>query len=124
MSLRKFQVELKKVGKLLTPIQVAMEQMQQKVEQFVTETERIALSYKQTEDTNLKGQIIQQYQKSLYRLVNDALEINAFDLAQKAIDAASFNDEMKTFVVKDLLMGRLKLIQYSGSYRLVKRLKK
>jgi hypothetical protein len=94
------------------------------VEQFVTETEQIALSYKQTEDTNLKEQIIQQYQKSLHRLVNDALEINAFDLAQKAIDAASFNDEMKTFVVKDLLMGRLKLIQYSGSYRLAKRLKK
>jgi glycosyltransferase involved in cell wall biosynthesis len=122
MSLRKYQAELKKEGKLLTPKQVAMEQMQQKVQQFVIETERIALSYKQTEDTSLKAQIIKQYQKSLHRLVNDALEINAFDLAQIAIEAASFNDEMKTFVVTDILMGRLKLIQYSGSYRLVKRL--
>jgi len=55
-------------------------------------------------------------------LMNDALEINAFDLAQKAMEAASFNDEMKTYVVKDLLMGRLKLIQHSGSYRLVKKI--
>jgi hypothetical protein len=124
MSLRKYQAELKKAGKLLTPMQVAMEQMQQKVEQFVTETEQIVLSYKQTEDTNLKAQISQQYQKSLHRLVNDALEINAFDMAQIAMEAASFNDEMKTFVVTDLLIGRLKLIQHSGSYRMAKRLKK
>jgi len=56
-------------------------------------------------------------------LVNDALEINAFDLAENAIEVASFNDEMKTFVVTDLLIGRLKLIQHSGSYRMAKRLK-
>jgi hypothetical protein len=122
MSLRKYQAELKKTGKLLTPKQVAMEQMHQKVQQFVSETEQIASSYKQTEDTSLKAQISQQYQKSLHRLVNDALEFNAFDLAQKAIDTASFNDEMKTFIVTDLLMGRLKLIQHSGSYRLVKKI--
>ena len=124
MSLRKYQAELKKAGKLLTPKQVAMQQMQQKVKQFVTEYEQIALSYNQAEDTSLKAQIIQQYKKSFHRLVNDALEINAFDLAQKAMEAASFNDEMKTYVVKDLLMGRLKLIQHSGSYRLVNRLKR
>ena len=55
-------------------------------------------------------------------LMNDALEIYAFDLAHKAMKADSFNDEMKTFVVTDLLMGRLKLIQHSGSYRLVKKI--
>jgi hypothetical protein len=55
--------------------------------------------------------------------VNDALEINAFELAQKAIDTASFCEDMKSYTVNDLLMGRLKFIQNSGSYRLVKRLK-
>jgi glycosyltransferase involved in cell wall biosynthesis len=123
MSLRKYQAELKKKGILLTPKQVAMQQMQQKVQQFVSETEQIVLSYKRTEDTNLKAQIIQQYQKSLHRLVNDALEINAFDLAQKAMEAASFNDEMKKYLMNGLLLNRLKLIQNSVSYRLAKILK-
>jgi glycosyltransferase involved in cell wall biosynthesis len=123
MSLRKYQAELKIAGKLQTTKQVAIEQMQQKVQQFVAETEQIILSYKQTEDTNLKTQIIQQYQKSLHRLVNDALEINAFDLAKKAMDSASFNEEMKTYIVNGLLMERVKLIQNSGSYRLLCRLK-
>ena len=120
MSLRKYQAELKKAGKLQTPKKVAMEQMQQKVQQFVTETEQIILSYKQTEDTNLKAQIIQQYQKSLHRIVNDALEINAYELAENAMNAASFNEEMNIYLVNGLLLNRLKLIQNSGSYRLVK----
>lgn len=120
LSLRKYEFELKNAGKLQSPIQVAMEQMQQKVQQFVSETEQIIMSYKQSEDTNLKAQIIQQYQKSLHRLVNDALEINAYELAEKAMNAASFNEEMKTYLVNGLLLNRLKLIQNSGSYRLVK----
>lgn len=124
MSLKKYQAELKKAGKLLTPKQVAMEQMQQKVQQFVVETEQIIWSYKQTEDTNLKAQILQQYQKSLHRIVNDALEINAYELAQKSMNAASFNDEMKIYIVNGLLLKRLKLIQNSGSYSLIRRLKK
>lgn len=124
MSLRKYQVELKKAGKLQSPKQVAMQQMQQKVQQFVSETEQIILSYNLTEDTNLKAQIIQQYQKSLHRLVNDALEINAYELAEKAMNAASFNEEMKTYLVNGLLMNRLKLIQNSGSYKLVRKIRK
>jgi glycosyltransferase involved in cell wall biosynthesis len=121
VSLKKYQAEIKKVGKLLTPEQVAMEQIQKKVQQFVTETEQIVWSCKQTEDTSLKAQIIQQYQKSLHRIVNDALEINAYELAEKAMNAASFNDEMKTFLVNRLLLNRLKLIQNSVSYRLLKK---
>lgn len=123
MSLRKYQAELKKAGKLQTPKQVAMEQIQQKVQQFVSETEQIISSYKQTEDTNLKTQIIQQYQKSLHRIVNDALEINAYELAEKAMNAASFNEEMKTYLVNGLLLNRLKLIQNSGSYLIYKKIR-
>lgn len=123
MSLRKYQAELKIAGKLQTPDQVAIAQMQLKVQQFVIETEQITLSYKQTEDTNLKVQIIQQYQKSLHRIVNDALEINAYELAEKAMKTATFNNEMKTYILNGLLLERLKLIQNSGSYKLIKRLK-
>jgi hypothetical protein len=97
--------------------------MQQKVEAFIATSQEIKENYKKASDPNLQQQILQQYQKSLHRLVNDALEINAFDLAQKAMDSASFCEEMKSYVVNDLLLGRLKLIQHSGSYRLVKRLK-
>lgn len=124
MSLRKYQVELKKAGKLQTPKQVSLEQMQQKVQQFVSETEQIISSFKQTEDTNLKAQIIQQYQKSIHRIVNDALEINAFELAERAMNTASFNDEMKTYLVNGLLLNRLKLIQNSGSYRFLRAIRK
>jgi glycosyltransferase involved in cell wall biosynthesis len=124
VSLRKYQSELKRAGELQTPNQVAVEQMQEKVQQFITATELIVLSYGQTEDSYLKEQIIQQYQKSLHRLVNDALEINAFDLAEKAMNIASFNNEMRTYIVNGLLLERLKLIQNSGSYRMVKTIKR
>ncbi len=124
MSLRKYQAELKKAGKLQTPKQVALEQMQQKVQQFVSETKQIELSYFNAEDINLKAQIIQQYQKSLHRIVNDALEINAYELAENAMNAASFNEEMNIYLVNGLLLNRLKLIQNSGSYRLVRKIRK
>lgn len=121
MSLRSYQAKLKKTGELQTPKVVMLEQMRQKVQQFVTETDQIVLSYQQTEDKQLMDQILKQYQKSLHRMVNDALEINAFDLAKKAMNAASFNDEMKRYLVNGLLLDRLKLIQNSGSYRLARK---
>ena len=96
--------------------------MQHKVQQFVTETEQITLSYKQIEDTSLKAQIIQQYQKSLHRIVNDVLELNDFNLVEKVLISASFNDQMGVFIVNNLLLDRLKLIQNSGSYRLLKKI--
>jgi glycosyltransferase involved in cell wall biosynthesis len=120
ISLRIYQTELKKLGKFKNTKLVALEKMEQKVQQFVIETMQIELSYQQTENKELKAQILNQYQKSLNRLVNDALEINAFDLAQMALNTASFNDEMKSYLINSLLLDRLKLIQNSGSYNLVR----
>ncbi len=120
LSLRNYQAELKKTGKLQTPKQVAIEQMQHKVQQFIVATEQIVLSYNRTENIELKAQIIHQYQNSLHRIVNDVLELNDFNLVEKVFISASFNDEMKVFIVNNLLLDRLKLIQNSGSYRLLK----
>jgi hypothetical protein len=68
-------------------------------------------------------QIILQYQKSLHRIVNDILKIYAYEFAEKVMNTASFNDEMKTYLVNSLMLERLKLIQNSESYRLVKLIK-
>jgi glycosyltransferase involved in cell wall biosynthesis len=124
ISLSNYQKELKSQGKFQNQHQVALILMHQKVETFIATSQEIRENYEQAGDPNLQKQILQQYQKSLHRLVNDALEINAFDLAQKAIDTASFCQEMNNYVVNGLLIGRLKLIQHSGSYKLVFKFKK
>lgn len=120
MSLRKYQAELKAKGRLQSPQEVALESLRQKVEIFIVTSREIKDNYAQATDSTFKTQIIQQFQKSLHRLVNDALEINAYDLAKQAIDVGSFNDEMNTFIVNDLIVERLKLLQNSGSYKLAR----
>ena len=97
--------------------------MKSKVEQFITGSDEIINAYHNTQDLNLKLQIITQYQKSLYRIVNDALELNAFDLVENIFQKSAFNDEMKTYIINNLLLDRLKLIQNSGRYRLMKKIR-
>jgi len=122
MSLRKYQTELKAKGRLQCPHEVALESLRQKVETFIATSREIKDNYAQATDSTFKTKILQQYQKSLHRLVNDTLEINAYDLAKQAIDAGSFNDEMYSFIVNDLIVDRLKLLQNSGSYKLAKQI--
>lgn len=121
-SLYKHQQVLKAKGEYKNPQDVALEIMRNKVHQFIIGSDEILNSYQNTTDINLKSQIISQYQKSLFRIVNDALEINAFDVTIEAIQKASFNDEMNVFIKNNILLDRLKLIQYSGSYKLARRI--
>lgn len=123
LSLKEYQRDLKLKGNYQTPQEVALRLMEKKIEQFLNGSEEIINSYNFTNDLELKYQIIQQYQKSLHRIINDALEINAFELIDKAIQKASFNDEMNIYIKNKLLLDRLKLIQYSGSYKLYKIIK-
>lgn len=67
-------------------------------------------------------QNIQQYQKTVHRLLNDALEINDFDSAKNIVKSSSFNNDMKEYILHELLFGRMKLIQNLRSYSIVKRL--
>jgi hypothetical protein len=122
-SLNKYQQELKLSGELKSPKDLALDIMKSKVEQFITGSDEIINAYHNTQDLNLKLQIITQYQKSLYRIVNDALELNAFDLVENIFQKSAFNDEMKTYIINNLLLDRLKLIQNSGRYRLMKKIR-
>jgi hypothetical protein len=122
LNLKKFQEELSSKGEQKKISEIAFEQMQNKVDQFNKVSYDIINSYVKTEDLELKNKIIKQYQKSLFAIVNDALEINAFDIAEKAINKASFNDEMKIYISNQILLKRLKLIQCSGSFQLARRI--
>jgi hypothetical protein len=121
-SLYKLQRDLIAEGLYKKPKEVALEIMRYKVHQFIMGSDEIINSYQSTPDLNLKSQIIAQYQKSLFRLVNDALEINAFDVTEEAIQKASFNDEMNVFIKNNILLNRLKLIQNSGSYKFARKI--
>jgi len=123
-SLQKYQQELKSKGAFKSQAEVAQEQMQKKAEDFIKVTQEIKQDYEKEIDQLLKEQIMQQYQKSLHRLVNDMLEINAFELVKKVLSIASFNEEMTYYISTTLLLDRLKLIQESGSYNLKIKLKK
>src|SRR5690606_13887661 len=94
------------------------------VETFITTTEEVKEAYSSAYDAILKDQILEQYQKSLHRIVNDVLELNEFGLAKKTIQAASFNEKMNKYINTELLLDRFNLIQNSGSYRMGKKLSK
>jgi glycosyltransferase involved in cell wall biosynthesis len=120
LSLKKYNKDLKVKGEILSVKEIAWGQMEKKINQFIEVSNEVVSAYEITEDLKLKKQIIIQYQRSLHRLVNDALEMNAFQLVEIAIIKASFNDEMKLYISNFLLLDRLKLIQDSGSYKLAK----
>ena len=119
-SLNQYQKLLSRTGKLQTPQQVILASLQDRVDTFIKTTEEIKNTYHQTAEKSIQESILSQYQKSLHRLVNDLLEQNAFDLAKIAMETASFNNNMQTYIANHLLLGRLKLIQMSGSYKLVR----
>jgi len=121
-SLKNYQKELKHKGELKTRMEVARDLLGKKVETFISTTEEVKEVYNSASDANLQEKILEQYQSSLHRIVNDLLEKNEFESARKTIQAASFNEKMKEYIFTDLLLDRFKLIQNSGSYRLAKQL--
>lgn len=124
MSLKNYQKERKSIGELKSRIEVAKELLGEKVETFIATTEEVKDTYSSANNATMQDQILEQYQKSLHRIVNDVLELNEFELAKKTIQAASFNNEMKDYICNILLLGRFKLIQNSGSYKLGKKFAK
>ena len=123
ISLNVYQKELISKNELKSPKEYLIIEAKEKLETFKLTSSELMAQY-QLANNALKPQILKQYQKALLRFQNDLLELNAFDLAKEVNIIAGFNDEMKQFIMNDLLIERLKLIQNSGSYKLAKYISK
>lgn len=123
LSLSVYQKELVSKNELKSPKEYLIIEAKEKLETFKLTSGELMAQY-QLANNALKSQILKQYQKALLRFQNDLLELNAFDLAKEVNIIAGFNDEMKQFIMNDLLIERLKLIQNSGSYKLAKYISK
>jgi glycosyltransferase involved in cell wall biosynthesis len=121
LNLRRYQKELKSIGQLKPNQQVQIELIQEKIEELRVTTQAFIIDYQNAEE-KLKALMLAQYQKSVHRLFNDALELNAFNEANNILEIASFNEEMKKYLLQNMCMERFKLIQESGSYKMAKQL--
>jgi hypothetical protein len=120
ISLFKYEKSLKKQGLFKKTQEEEIQKMKLQVKMFIDNTRDIFKQIETISDENHRNKILQQYKRGLFRIVNDALELNQFEMAEKVIQISSSNNEVCLYISNELLMGRLKLVQYSKSYRLAR----
>jgi glycosyltransferase involved in cell wall biosynthesis len=118
ISLFKYEKALKNKGLHKKPKEEEIQKMKLQMNMFIDNSIEIFNQIETISDENHKSKILQEYKRGLFRIVNDALELNQFKLAEKVIQLSSSNKELCLFVSNELLLDRLKLIQCSKSYRL------
>jgi hypothetical protein len=113
-KLKKEKLFLSKESRFLKLMHDKLEELKDTTNQFIKEYN--------LSDNKTKISMLAQYQKSIHRIYNDALELNAFNMANNILQIANFNSEMSDFIIYNLTSSRLKLIQNSGSYKLARKL--
>jgi hypothetical protein len=119
-NLKTYQLELNSKGQLQNNLQVQRQLIKDKIHELSESTKSFIIDLNSS-DEQLRPLMINQYKKSIHRIFNDALEINAYDEAKNILEIGSINEDMKIYLTQHLTIERFKLIQNSGSYKLAKK---
>ncbi len=121
-SLRRYIRKMKDSNQFQKPEFLIKKLMEQKLKEFTDTTIEIAHTYNENSDEDFRKNLLNNYKRSLKVLLDEFLEVNLFDLSKELLNKASFNSDMAEYISGNLLLGRLKLIQLSGSYSIARRI--